>query len=738
MQPPLDRDALFTRYLAFSSLLRGGSVQPHWLADGTAFWYVDTSGEERQIWRVDAQGHRTPFFDLPRLRTALRDYFGYEVAAAGVPFSDFELTEDETAATFCLDGRELQLDLETYALSEAVFPPWETERARATPRFLRHGFQEGEKDIWEITSPDGRWITGENGPNLTLRSTADGRVEPLTFDGTPDTPWDLLSVQWSPDGSQLAATRINYKGVRRLPVVHWLKQHEDIEWHYFPRTGDAMPQLSISMFDVQSRRQTHIDTGPERDQMLFGAGWTPDNSAYRVLKLGRTMKPVTLLEVDRQTGTTRVLLYEDIKTYLPQSNLDEPVQDLLTPLSDGRFIWLSAHTGWSHLYLYNADGNLQCALTSGEFPVLRTAAVDEAGGWVYFYACAEERLYDQNLYRVPLNGGPMQRLTDGIGVHRVETSPSQQVFIDTCSSPRTPPIVELRTASGELIEVLSRTNTAALEATGWRPPEEFVAPAADGETPLYGVMFLPNDFDPNRRYPVIEYIYGGPQVIATPHTFAAGRAGGQTGALLGGTFQRALAQLGFIVVTLDARGTIGRSQAFHDISYQHFGTTVIPDHVAAIRHIAAERPYMDLSRVAITGLSWGGYNTLRAMLTAPDFYHVGIATNPAVDLEDHYGEWAEGVMGTLEENREGYREASNIHVAGNLKGKLLLIHSTADTNATFSTTMKMIDALIDAGKPYDLMVLPEQTHHPLGTRQAYWVDTMKRYLVEHLNPYQGE
>jgi dipeptidyl aminopeptidase/acylaminoacyl peptidase len=356
---------------------------------------------------------------------------------------------------------------------------------------------------------------------------------------------------------------------------------------------------------------------------------------------------------------------------------------------------------------------------------------------VYFYARAEERLYDTNLYRVPLDGGAMQRLTEGVGQHAVQMSPSLQVFVDTYSSPRTPPRVVLRRADGSQLEMLSEADISALQATGWRPPEEFVVPAADGVTPLYGTMFLPNDFDPSRKYPVVEYIYGGPQVVVAPHTFAAGQAGGQTGSLLGGTFQRALAQLGFIVLTLDARGTVGRSQAFHEFSYGHFGTTVIPDHAAALRHLAAELPYMDMSRVAIMGLSWGGYNVIRALLTAPDVYHLGIASNPGIDMEDHFGEWAEGVMGTIEENPEGYREASNILAAGNLQGRLLLIQSTADTNVTLSATMKMINALIDAGKPYDLVLLPEQTHHPLGTRQAYWVDVMKRYLVEHLRPDEG-
>jgi dipeptidyl aminopeptidase/acylaminoacyl peptidase len=287
-------------------------------------------------------------------------------------------------------------------------------------------------------------------------------------------------------------------------------------------------------------------------------------------------------------------------------------------------------------------------------------------------------------------------------------------------------VVELRSAEGALIQVLSRADIGELIELGWRPPEEFIAPAADGTTELYGILYLPNDFDPTRKYPVVEYIYGGPQVINVPHTFAP-KEGYRA-------LPQALAQLGFAVMIVDGRGTRGRSQAFHAYSYGSLGQTVIPDHVAALRHLGAERPYLDLTRVGIFGISWGGYNTLRAMLLAPDVYHVGVATNPVVDMDDHFGEWAEGVMGLRQENREGYEEASNPAVAGNLQGKLLLIHGTSDTNATFSATMKMVDALTDAGKPYDLIILPEQNHHPAGTREGYWIEAVKRYFVEHLQP----
>jgi dipeptidyl aminopeptidase/acylaminoacyl peptidase len=458
--------------------------------------------------------------------------------------------------------------------------------------------------------------------------------------------------------------------------------------------------------------------------MLFPHSWTPDGAALYILKLGRTMKPAWLLRADAATGTTTVLHCEPVDTYLPQTNLDEPQEELFTPLRDGRFIWLSDRSGWSHLYLHAPDGKLVRQLTSGGFPVLHVVTVDEEGGWVYFAANGEERLYDTNLYRVSLDGGDLKRLTGGDGVHDAVFSPSSRYFIDTFSSPTSPPIVELRAGDGAFIVTLARTDASRLEDLHVRPPEEFVVPAADGETPLYGLLFLPSDFDHRKKYPVIEYIYGGPQVIATPHTYDR-RIGFRA-------LPRALAELGFAVVTVDGRGTRARSKAFHGYSYGTFGQTVIPDHVAALNALATDRLYLDLSRVGIYGHSWGGYNTLRAMLLAPDLYKVGVAGAPVADLEDHYGEWIEGVMGLLRDNPEGYAAASNLRVAGNLRGKLLLIHGTSDANATLSATMKMADALAGAGKQFDLLLIPGENHHPQGTREPYWIDGVKRYFTEHL------
>jgi dipeptidyl aminopeptidase/acylaminoacyl peptidase len=354
--------------------------------------------------------------------------------------------------------------------------------------------------------------------------------------------------------------------------------------------------------------------------------------------------------------------------------------------------------------------------------------VDEKLGWVYFTAHGDQqRPYDTHLYRVNLDGKKFTRLTEGTGQHRIiQFAPSREFFLDTHSSIERPPAVDLRRADGTLLQTLSRANIDALkEELKWNPPEEFVVKAADGKTDLYGNLYKPYDFDPNKKYPVIEVNYARGTVVS--HNFIRDSRGVQA---------QALAQLGFVTFVVDGRGTPKRGKEFQDVVYGNLGRHEIPDHVATLRQLAEERPYMDLSRVGIYGYSAGGYFTTRAMLLAPDVYHVGIAGAPPVDA---YG-WAhlnERLMGLPEKNKQGYEYASNLRLAGNLKGKLLIIHPTSDVNIPFSQTMKMVEALIRAGKPYDLLVFPEQNHSPAQwseTTRRYMQDAIRRYFQEYLKP----
>jgi dipeptidyl aminopeptidase/acylaminoacyl peptidase len=300
-------------------------------------------------------------------------------------------------------------------------------------------------------------------------------------------------------------------------------------------------------------------------------------------------------------------------------------------------------------------------------------------------------------------------------------SPSKLFFIDRYSSVTRPPVSDLRAADGTLVMSLETADTTALDRIGWEPPEEFSVLAEDKRTKLYGVILKPRAFDPRKSYPVIDQIYAGPQRTWAPHAFLELQSIGP----------QALAQIGFIVVMLDARGTPQRGKAFQDVVYRNFGRWEVPDHVAALRELAESRPWMDLSRVGVYGGSFGGYMTVRAMLLEPEFFKVGVASASIPDLDSSGG--TEIYMGSPQDNPEGYHYASNVEIADRLKGNLLLIHGTSDVNAPFSGLLKVTDAFIKADKHFDMLILPEQTHVPTDPHVVkYYRDAIRQYFEAHL------
>ncbi len=723
-----EREKMFQRFLNLESLVSGGRVAPQWMADGSSFWYSTGAPDNTVIFKVDPEANsKTSLFDVPRLRNALELLLGHELPYLGLPFDSFEFLDDEAAIKFQVVDQEFICQLDDYQI--AALPPLSAaEQSRTTPRCVRKAFFALAPDVMELLSPDGCWFAGEKAHNIWLRATYDGREQQLTNDGVKDYSWDVESAQWSPDSLKLAVKKVDTRDVLRIPIVHWLKPTEEVEWEPYVKTGGPMPRTEIHIVDILSRRQIQVDIGDETDQFIWLVGWRKDGSEFLFYRRDGEWKKLDLMAADPTTGATRIVVSEVQETFV--LGLEFGFVQLLTLLEDGqRFIWRSERDGWAHFYLYDFNGTLVSRLTKGSFPVERVVAVDEEGGWVYFSAHAEERLYDTHLYRVDLEGKGFARLTEAAGQHDVCFSPSTKFFLDTHSNLDRPPVVELKRATGELLTMLSEANIDALDDLNWQPPEEFVVKAADGETDLYGVLIKPYDFDPSKKYPVIDCLYNGPFVTWAPRAFIDLKGSGMEGTH---PVQQALAHLGFVVLMVDGRGTTQRGKAFNDVVFRNFGRNEIPDHVAALKQVAEERPYIDLDRVGIFGGSWGGYMTLRGMLLAPDFYHVGVAVYPVADLYDHPGPSIESYMGLPHNNREGYEYASNLKIAGNLKGKLLLVHGTSDVNAPFSSTMKMVEALTRAGKPYDLIVLPDLNHTWAGTSGAYMRNMVGRYFMEHL------
>ena len=645
--PQSEREAMYYRYLNFASYVTSGSVAPHWMADGSSFWYAEGAPANTVIYKVDPKANtKTPLFDTARLRGALTPLLGHEPPYQGLPFETFAFVDNsEQAVAFTVEDKEFILQLDT-STTTPVPPLSEEEKNRLVPQILQRRM--------EVLSPDGRWFAGLKEYNLWLRSTDDGRSVQMTTDDIEDYRWagPLLWhrgpwAAWAPNSLKLAALKSDVREARKIPIVHWLMPEPEVEWARGPGVVDLL------VVDILSKRQVHVDTA-QRIQIV---GWLPDGSELVFWRTNTTAQTMDLIAANPETGAIRVILTESRETFVASANFD--VADEFALLAGGkRFVWISERDGWRHLYLYDLDGTLIRRLTEGAFPVVRVIAVDEQAGWVYFTAHGDQqRPYDTHLYRVNLEGKNFTRLTEASGQHAIDLAPSKEFYLDTHSTVARPPAVELRRADGTLLQTLSRANIDALkEELQWSPPEEFVVKAADGKTDLYGILYKPYDFDPNKKYPVIEFIYGRSNRTNVPRTFSP-------------PTRTSVVSLGFIAFMVDARGTPERGKAFHDAFYGNESRYRIPDHVAALTQVAAQRPYMDLNRVGMYGASRGGYNTVRAMLLFPDVYHVGIAHAGTTGPRPTLSPSGPVYMGLPENNKEEYEYADQLRWVGNLKGK---------------------------------------------------------------------
>ncbi len=742
---PSAREEVYRKLMDFPALVKGGRVAPNWLPDGSSFWYAEGGPQNTVIQKVDpASNAVTPLFDVSRLREALADDLGYEPPDLGVPFRTFEFKGPDEVG-FEVEGNEYRLNLRTYRLSRQ-FPLavgggidldyLASERDRVTPRkFWKDKFMlQGRAQQPEKLSPDGKWFVSVRNNNVYLRATVDGRYVPLTNDGDSETFWDVETVQWdpwSPNSLQLAVVEQHTAGMARVPTIKWLKPLEEgIDNIIAIQGGGVMNRAELFLVDIVSKQPMAIDLGETKDKYLVILGWLPDGSEVLVAHFTRVLDRVDIRAVSARTGKVRTLMTETSKTFVRNTHqiwtnnnglLDMSLGFNLLPRGDG-FIWASERDGWKHLYLYDMNGKLVRQLTQGEFPISRVERIDQANGWVYFTAHGDSsRPYDKHLYRVSLQGRGFQQLTEGKGQHEVSIAPSSQFFVDTYSSVDVPPRTVLRRADGKLLKTLSEADIGRLKQAGWVSPKEYVVKAADGKTDLWVTMLFPYDFDPSKKYPVVENIYGGPMVTVRPMAFYESR----------NHLDYAMVNLGFVVVSLDARGTPKRSKAFQDVVFRSWGVNEIPDHAAAIKQLGERYSFMDLDRVGIYGASWGGQFAFRAMTQAPELYKVGVSIVPGFDPYEGFHQ--ESYLGMPLDNKEAYVTADAFHLADRLKGKLMMIGGMNDV-VTQKGLFKMSQLLIDLGIQHEMMVYPEAGHGTQGKTSRFHDEFVKNYFVRHLQP----
>ncbi len=730
----------FYRFMDPTGLVVGGRVAPNWLLDGASFWYADGAPENTAILRVDgASGRQAPLLDVGRTRAALAALLGRDPPYKGLPFDSIvELGGDRYRFTF--EGTDYVLSTDTYSIA----PVGGSKDARATPRsYLHPTWIMGSTLVAETPSPDRRWFASLKDGNIVLRAAADDRTVPLTTDGTPQFGWDIeaprtrigggmvigqsLTDPWSPDGNRLFAVKADRRAVPDLPVIRFLKPEEELTTNKYQRAGAPLDIAHPYAIDVLAKRARPFQLGDTEDHYFTLIGWRPDGSEVLFTRHTRDFKTVDVLAGDPATGAVRTLLSESAKTFVAiQHDVIFGGDNHATILPDGSgLIWRSSRTGWNHFYLYSIDGRPVRALTKGEFPVVDVVSVDQPGGWVYFTAHPDQdRPYDTHLCRVKLTGGELQRLTRLDGQNFVAVSPAKKTFVAVNSRPDRPFRTDFYASDGKQLATVQQADLSALQALGYVAAEEFTVIAADGKTPLWGVMYKPIDFDPGRKYPLIDHLYGGPQVAWVTRHFGLGEDSQKR-------LDRALAQLGYIVISVDARGTPERSKAFHDVVYGNWGRNEIPDHVATIRQLGKRHAFIDLERVGVWGHSWGGYFTVRALAQAPDVYRVGVASAPGLNPYDMI--IYEPYLDLPIRAKAAYDYANNNNWADKIRGKLMLVGGTADSPRP-GILMRMVHNLIEAGVDHELVVLPEAGHGYSGKDDDYFIHKLVAHFETYLKP----
>jgi dipeptidyl aminopeptidase/acylaminoacyl peptidase len=485
-----------------------------------------------------------------------------------------------------------------------------------------------------------------------------------------------------------------------------------------PLPGDEqLAQAQLLIVDVATGALTEVQATPldcvasappERGLV----GWSGSSEHAWFIRRERGFLGSSLHVIDGATGEARQAVEERGRTLTVPHLSPTTDKPMVWLSSDGsEVIWHSQRDGWGHLYLYDATTEtVTLQLTSGPWVVRELVHVAEGERSVFFTAGGREQgqnPYQRLLCRVSLDGGEVVPLSVEDADHQVSASTSGRFFVDTYSRPDLPPVSVVRDRSGAVIIELETADISGLLGTGWQVPQRHTLKACDGVTDIHALVIRPTNYDPTRRYPVLDSIYPGPQRVQAP----VGFPGSETSAIAGFWAAQSLAELGFVVVMIDGQGMPFRSKAFHDYAYANFEDGGgLPDHIAALRQLATADSSLDLSRVGIYGHSGGGYASVKALLQHPDFYTVAVSSAGNHDQRGYMAEWGETYLGLPETNPDAWEAQSNLPLVANLRGKLLLAWGEMDDNVHPALTIQLIDAFIKAGKDVDMLIIPNSNH----------------------------
>ncbi len=715
------------------SLVHGANIRPNWLP-GDRFWYAVSTQKGTEFVLIDpVKKKRSAAFDQARLATALAAATGKSYHPYYLPFRQFRFSDDGAAILFSAEKKRWRYLLKENRV-EADTSTTPVAEEPELPMMARRGSN-------EALSPDGKKAAFIRDYNLWVRDLATKKEVQLTTDGVKDfgyatdnAGWansDRAIVKWSPDSKKIASFQQDERHLKDMYLVTTNVGSPALKAWKYPLPGDRqVAMLYRVVIDVEKGGVVRLQVPPDPHRSTLGdnitaAGgaladieWNPDGSEFAFVSTSRDHKSAKLRIADAVSGAVREVFEEKVATQFESGH--GAINWRYLPASQ-EIIWFSERDNWGHLYLYDArTGQLKNQITKGDYLAARVLDVDEKNRQITFVGMGKDPVnpYYTHVYRVGFDGGGLLPLTSESGVHSVVFSPSKKFLVDTWSQPEVSPVTVLRDAKGKQVMPLEKADISALLAKGWKAPTPVKLLAGDGKTDVYGLVFTPTNMNATQKYPVINYIYPGPQGGSVRSwAFAAARGDNQS-----------LAELGFIVVMIEGTSNPGRSKSFHDMSYGNMSTNTLDDQVAGIRQLAARYP-IDTSRVGIWGHSGGGFATATAMFKYPDFFKVGISESGNHDNRNYEDDWGERYNG-LEANVD-YAAQANQTYAANLKGKLMLAHGMLDNNVPPYNTLLVVEALEKANKDYDLVIFPNSAH---GFAQ-YGPYMMRRrwdYFVRHL------
>ena len=673
-----------------------------WAPDGKRFSYLDRQGSGPdavvQLWTVDASnGERKVLVNADTLKTVMQPEKAKTSQATGlgrVQADNYLWSPDGNSLLFIGSNSLVLLELKTM-----------------TPKPVLNSEQEIEDPKF---SPNSRWISFSRSANLFVVNIATGKITTLTTGGSEEVlkgkldwgyPEELdtrTAYWWSPDSTKIAYYEMDERPVTRYPIMDMSSPTGGTEYTRYPQAGEANPIVRVGVVNVTGGESKWMDTGANTDVYLARVNWLPDSSRVAIQRLNRAQNQLDLLFADAATGASKTILTETDKYWINISD------DLYFFSDNKRFLWSSERTGFRHFYLYDNSGKQLAQLTSGEWSIsdlggfgpgaANHPAVDEAHGYIYFISNKED-VRETQLYRVALGDKSLTRITKDAGTHSARIAPDKSTYIDTYSNTATPARQDLYRIDGTRVAVVNEGKVPEL-AEYRLTPVEFVEVTADDGTKLNASIIKPTNFDPAKKYPVLINVYGGPHVQLVRNYWGGYRY----------LLDQVYAAKGYIIFTLDNRGSWGRGHAFETPIYHHMGKIELQDQVAGVKYLKS-LGYVDPARIGITGGSYGGYMTLEALFNAPDVFKLGVSDAPVTDWKLYDTIYTERYMGRPQDNADGYKSSSPVNQAANIKGKLMLVHGTGDDNVHFANSVELLNALIDDSRyPDQLLVFPGRGH----------------------------